>query len=84
MSLPKPTVIIAALVVLGGLAGAFFLGQSALAARKDQSVIRMNAHHVASCGRLGSPEGSAQHAGCLRELGALKVVHDGWTSEDVY
>jgi hypothetical protein len=38
--------------------------------------------HAAACDRLGSVAGSAQHAGCVRELDALKILHDKWSAEE--
>jgi hypothetical protein len=57
-------------------------GPSARAEHDIQSLARTTTEHAATCGRLGSAAGSAQHAGCVRELDALKVLHDKWSAED--
>jgi hypothetical protein len=57
-------------------------GRSAWAEHEIVSLARTASEHVSVCERLGSPSGSTGHAGCLRELGALKLLHDKWSSEN--
>ena len=77
MPLSKPLpIIIAILALFGVFLFAFFTGRDAFAKQEKASLTRTVNEHAASCGRLGSPQGSGQHDGCLRELNALKVLHD--------
>ena len=57
-------------------------GPSARAEQDTQSLLRTATEHAAVCGRLGGAVGSSQHAGCVRELDALKTMHDKWSAED--
>jgi hypothetical protein len=56
-------------------------GPSARAEQDNQSQARTATEHAAVCGRLGSAVGSSQHTGCVRELDALKTMHDKWSAE---
>ena len=56
-------------------------GQNAWAEHEKLAQTRTATEHSTVCGRF-SAQSSPQHSMCLRELDALKVLHDKWSAED--